>query len=67
MGFLLYSKGNGVYLTRIKSEEDTTRIALGDLYLYNGYLLMVKKWSSKSAVERDMLPSMPLWVCLSGI
>lgn len=67
MGFLLYSKGNGVYLTRIKCEEDSARIAVGDIYLYNGYLLMVQNCSSKTAVERDMLSSMLLWVRLRGI
>lgn len=40
---------------------------MGGPYWYNSSLLMAKKWSSKIAVERDMLSSMFLWVHLRGI
>ena len=58
----IYSRENGFIFFRFETKSECDRILYGGPWLFDGRLIILKRWSESSSPERDLLSSLPVWV-----
>lgn len=62
--FEIFSRNNGFFVIKFTAECDCEKAINGGPYFINGKLIILKKWSSKIAFDRDLLSTIPVWIRL---
>lgn len=58
----IFSRKNGFFFFKFSTQEECERIFHGGPWLFDGRLIILKKWSESTSLERDLLASIPVWV-----
>ncbi|XP_020251080.1 uncharacterized protein LOC109828511 [Asparagus officinalis] len=63
----IYSRENGFFFFKFGSNEELNRVLNGGPWLFDGRLIILKKWSENIDLERELLTSVPVWIRLPSL
>ena len=58
----VYSRENGFFFFKFVNKGECDRILHGGPWLFDGRLIILKRWSESLELEPDLLSSIPVWV-----
>ncbi|XP_020272316.1 uncharacterized protein LOC109847499 [Asparagus officinalis] len=58
----IYSRENGFFFFKFGSNEEMNRVLNGGPWLFDGRLIILKKWTENSGLERELLSTVPVWI-----
>lgn len=65
--FSIFSKENSFNVIKFNNKQDCERVLEGGPYYYNKKLMMMKKWMLGMKVSKELLYSIPIWVCFPNL
>ncbi|XP_020243286.1 uncharacterized protein LOC109821513 [Asparagus officinalis] len=63
----IYSRENGFFFFKFGCKEELNRVLNGGPWLFDGRLIILKKWSENIGLERELLNSVPVWIRLPSL
>ena len=63
----IHSRENGCFLFKFGDEAECERILRNGPWLFDGRHIVLKKWTTHIGLERDLLSSVPIWVCFPSL
>ncbi|XP_020266255.1 uncharacterized protein LOC109841719 [Asparagus officinalis] len=63
----IYSRENGFFFFKFGCHEELNRVLNGGPWLFDGRLIILKKWSENIGLERELLTSVPVWIRLPSL
>ena len=57
----VFSRENGCFFFIFGLQENCDRVLHGPWH-FDGRLIMLKTWSEKAGLERDLLSTVPIWI-----
>ena len=58
----IFSCENGFFFFKFSNAEECERVLHGVSWLFDGQLIILKKWTEKIKLERDLMSTMPVWI-----
>lgn len=63
----VHSRENGYFFFKFGEEEECNRILQNGPWLFDGRLIVLKRWTEGLELERDLLSSVPIWVRMPSL
>jgi len=58
----IHIRENGFFFFKFGSEEECNRVLEEGPWLFDGRLVILKKWSAQVGLDRDLLSAFPVWI-----
>lgn len=63
----IHARENGYFIFKFHDPIDCQKVTSEGPWMYDGRLLILKKWSPASTFDRDVLSSLPLWIRIPSL
>jgi len=63
----IHLRENGFFSFKFGDAQECDRILHTGPWLFDGRLIVLKKWNELIGLERDLLSSVPIWVCFPSL
>ena len=63
----VHSRENGFFFFKFGDAVECDRILQIGPWIFDGRLIVLKKWTEQIGLERDLISSVPIWVCFPSL